>query len=68
MTKKDQRIGFRLPADLKRTLLQIANKEGRSLAQVCEIFLRSGINSYKRGGTKYLQRVLSQRRQKQTES
>jgi len=68
MTKKDQRIGFRLPADLKRTLLQIANKEGRSLAQVCEIFLRSGINSYKRGGTKYLQRVLSQQRQKQTES
>ncbi len=60
--KKDERIGFRLPAELKRTLTQIAKKEGRSLAQVCEIFLRGGISSYQKEGTKYLQRFLSRRK------
>jgi len=57
--KKDQRIGFRLPAELKRTVIQIARKEGRSLAQVCEIFLRGGVSSYKKEGPKYLQRFIS---------
>ncbi len=57
--KKDERIGFRLPADLKRILTWIARKEGRSLAQVCEILLRGGIWSYRKEGPKYLQRFLS---------
>jgi len=57
--KKDERIGFRIPAELKKTLSQIARKEGRSLAQVCEIFLRGGIASYKKAGSRYLQRHVS---------
>ena len=61
MEKKDERIGFRIPAHVKRALIGIANKEGRSLAQVCELFLRAGIASYKKGGAKYLQRFLEQR-------
>ena len=60
--KKDERIGFRLPAEVKRILIQIARKEGRSLAQVCEIFLRGGISSYKKEGPKYLQRFLSRQK------
>ncbi|PYU34254.1 MAG: hypothetical protein DMG31_06615 [Acidobacteria bacterium] len=39
---KDDRIGVRVPAELKKALIQIAKKEGRSLAQVCEILLKEG--------------------------
>lgn len=64
MDKKDDRIGVRLPAELKRTLIQIANSEGRSLAQVCELLLRAGIASYKKEGPKYFLRFITQRRPK----
>lgn len=57
MTKND-RIGVRVAAELKKVLIQIARKEGRSLAQVCEIFLKEGASIYKEEGTKYLQRLL----------
>ena len=57
--KKDQTIGIRVPAEMKKTLLSIAKREGRSLAQISEIFLRGGISAYKKEGAKYLQRVLS---------
>lgn len=57
--KKDETIGVRVPAELKKILLQIARREGRSLAQICELFLKGGIDAYKREGAKYLQRVLS---------
>jgi hypothetical protein len=62
--RKEDRIGFRVPSELKKTLLQIAKTEGRSLAQVCEILLRGGVWSYKEEGSKYIQRLLS--RQKKT--
>jgi hypothetical protein len=57
--KKDETIGLRVPAELKKTLLHIARREGRSLAQICEIFLKGGIAAYKREGAKYVQRSLS---------
>jgi len=58
MTTKDERIGFRVPSEIKSTLLQIAIKEGRSLAQVCEILLRAGIHAYEKEGSRYLQRFI----------
>ncbi len=45
---KNDRIGFRLPAELKGTLVQIAETEGRSLAQICEVLLKAGVVSYRR--------------------
>ena len=60
--RKEDRIGFRVPAELKRALTQIARNEGRSLAQVCEIFLRGAASSYKEEGPKYLRRVLSRQK------
>jgi hypothetical protein len=63
---KDQTIGIRVTADLKKALLQIATKEGRSLAQLCEIFLRSAAASYKEEGHGYLHRLLP--RQKKEDS
>ena len=59
---KEDRIGVRVSAELKRTLIQIAKNEGRSLAQVCELFLRGAAWSYKEEGPKYLQRRISRKR------
>ncbi len=58
MTAKDERIGFRVPSAIKVALSQIAKKEGRSLAQVCELLLRGGIHEYEREGSKYLHRFV----------
>jgi hypothetical protein len=57
--RKDTRLSFRVRSDLKRALETIAATEGRSVAQVCEAFLRSGSDSYKNQGTGFLQRLLA---------
>lgn len=59
---KDQTIGIRVTAELKKALLQIATKEGRSLAQLCEIFLRGATALYKDEGHPYLQRLLTRQK------
>ena len=58
MTAKDERIGFRVSSEMKVALLQIAKKEGRSLAQVCEMLLRGGIHEYDKDGSRYLHRFV----------
>lgn len=64
MTAKDERIGFRVSSEIKVALLQIAKKEGRSLAQVCELLLRGGIHEYEREGSRYLHRSLERTKDK----
>jgi hypothetical protein len=59
---KDQTIGIRVTAELKKSLIQIATKEGRSLAQLCEILLKGAATSYKEEGHVYLQRLLSRQK------
>jgi hypothetical protein len=59
MIPKDERIGFRISSEVKRALLQIAKKEERSLAQVCEILLRGGIHEYEKEGSRYLHRLVA---------
>jgi hypothetical protein len=58
MTAKDERIGFRVSGEVKSALMQIAKREGRSLAQVCELLLRGGIQEYEKEGSRYLHRLL----------
>lgn len=65
MTAKDERIGFRVASDVKDALVHIAMKEGRSLAQICELLLRGGIHEYKKEGPKYLQRLLARPREEE---
>ena len=65
---KDERIGVRVPAELKKALIQIARKEGRSLAQVCEILLKEGASVYKEEGPKYLQRILSRHHKEEADA
>jgi hypothetical protein len=59
---KDDNIGIRVPTELKKALMQIARNEGRSLAQLCEIFLKGGASAYQEEGPKYLQRLLSRQK------
>jgi len=62
MRTKNEQIGFRLPANLKKELHDIAKREGRTLSQICEIFVAGGLADYRREGTKCLQRVLSRQK------
>jgi hypothetical protein len=44
--------------EVKSTLAQIAKKEGRSLAQISELFLKAGIHEYAKKGPDYLRPLL----------
>ena len=57
--RKEDRIGVRVSGELKKSLSQIAKSEDRSLAQVCEMFLRDGVLSYKEYGARFFRRLLS---------
>jgi hypothetical protein len=59
--KKDLRFTFRIGSDLKKDLEKIAAQEGRSVAQICDAFLKAGTEAYRKSGPKYLQRFLSRR-------
>jgi hypothetical protein len=63
--RKDTRLSFRVDSDLKKALEAIAATEGRSVAQICDAFLKAGSEMYKKEGTRFLQRYVTQRRPKQ---
>jgi hypothetical protein len=50
----------RIRSELKKELETIAAREGRSVAQVCEAFLKAGSESYKKKGSGFLQHFLAQ--------
>jgi len=52
-------VSFRIPGRLKNELENVASNEGRSLAQICELFLAGGLETYKNEGSKYYQRLLA---------
>lgn len=62
--RKDTRLSFRIRSDTKKLLEEIAAAEGRSVAQVCEAFLKIGAENYKKEGNKLLQRSLAHPRTK----
>ena len=64
--RKDTALSFRIPGRLKTELEKVALSEGRSLAQICEVFLAGGLDIYKKEGSKYLQHFLA--RQKKEDS
>jgi hypothetical protein len=59
LMRKDTRLSFRVRSDLKKTLEAIAATEGRSVAQVCEAFLKAGSDTYKKEGAEFLQQLLT---------
>ena len=64
--RKDTRLTFRVHSSLKKNLEAIADREGRSVAQVCDAFLKASSEIYMKKGPKFLQRFLS--RQKKEDS
>jgi len=58
MSPRDERIGLRVSGEVKGALAQIAKKEGRSLAQICELFLKAGIYEYAKEGPDYVRPLL----------
>ena len=67
MQTKNEQIGFRLPVYLKRELQELAAREGRTLSQICEIFVAGGLAGYKKEGAKYLQRLVSRQKKEPSE-
>jgi predicted transcriptional regulator len=59
---KDTRFTLRISSDLKKNLETIAAREGRSVAQICDAFLKAGSAIYDRTGPKFLQRFLSRQK------
>ena len=57
--KKDSQFTFRIPSDLKLRLEEIAISEGRSVAQICVALLQEGIETYKKKGPTFLQRLIA---------
>jgi hypothetical protein len=60
--RKDTRLTFRVYSTLKKELEAIAAREGRSVAQVCDAFLKAGSETYRKKGPQYLQRLLSRQK------
>lgn len=60
--RKDTALSFRIPGRLKAELEKVALSEGRSLAQICEAFLTSGLEIYKKEGTNSLQLFFSRQK------
>jgi len=56
--KKDTRLTFRVASHLKKDIEAIAAREGQSVARICEAFIVSGLDTYKKQGTKSLQPML----------
>ncbi len=61
--KKDAPLAFRIPSELKKKLQQIADREARSISQICEILLTIGTETYSKEGAKYLLRYLGHRKE-----
>ena len=60
--RKDTRLTFRIHSGLKKSLEAIAAREGRSVAQICEAFLKAGKSAYEKSGDQDLQRFLSRQK------
>jgi hypothetical protein len=59
---KDAPLAFRIPAELKKNLQEVAKREARSISQICEMFLKLGVEGYEKEGSKYLQRFLARQK------
>jgi hypothetical protein len=62
--KKNAPLAFRISGELKNSLQQIADREARSISQVCEILLTIGAETYDKEGSKYLHRFFGHRKER----
>ncbi len=65
---KTEFIAFRVPPELKRELQKIAEDEQRALSQVCEMFLYECVESSKKEGPKFMQRLVAKQKARTKDS
>lgn len=53
---------FRVNAELRRDIQQIADEEQRTITQVCEMLLHEGVEAYKKEGPKFMQRLVAKQK------
>ena len=66
--RKDSALSFRIPRRLKAELERTALVEGRSLSQICEVFLTGGLDIYKKQGSKFVRHFFSSQRKEESAS
>jgi hypothetical protein len=60
-------LGIRINPELKKLLEEVGESEERSVSQICELLLRTGVDAYKKEGSKYLQRLHPRQRKEPSE-
>ncbi len=60
--RKDTRLTFRVQSELKEQMAEIAEREGQSVARICEAFLMAGAEAYRNRGGKFLQKYIGRTR------
>jgi hypothetical protein len=60
--RKDTRLTFRVPSELKKQVEAVAEREGQSVARICEAFLMAGSDAYRKRGGKFLQKYIGRTR------
>jgi hypothetical protein len=53
---------FRVASELRQDIQRIAEEEQRTLTQICEMLLYEGVESYKKEGTKFMQRLVAKQK------
>jgi len=56
--KKDTRLTFKVRSKMKEELEAIAEREGQSVAGICEAFLLAGLDGYRKQGGRFLQKLI----------
>jgi hypothetical protein len=62
VTTKKGFLAFRVSPEVKNEIQEIANSEARSISQVCELLLSEGVQTYKKEGPKYMQRLVAKQK------
>jgi hypothetical protein len=62
LVAKTEFLAFRVAPELKRELQRIADDEQRAVSQVCEMLLYEGVDSYKKEGPKFVQRLVAKQK------
>lgn len=55
-------LAFRVSTALKDEIQDIATSEARSISQICELLLVEGIETYKKEGPKFIQRIITKQK------
>jgi hypothetical protein len=68
VTTKKGFLAFRVSPGLKNEIQEIANSEARSISQICELLLSEGVQTYKKDGPKFMQRLVAKQKAKVKDS